>query len=99
MKILALEHEYPNLTTEDFQPHLKTEARRVWELQQQGIIREIYFRADQSSAILVLECADEAAAETILSTLPLIKEKLIHFELIPLKAYPGYERLFELESH
>ena len=95
MKILALEQEYPNLTTEDFQPHLKGEARHVWMLQQKGFIREIYFRADQPSAVLVLECDDVEEAEKILSMLPLVKEKLIRFELIPLTAYPGFERLFE----
>jgi len=33
-----------------------------------------------------------------LNTLPLVKEGLITFELIPLKAYPGFERLFELRK-
>ncbi len=97
MKILALEHEVPNLTSEDFQPHLKDEARQVWELQQKGIIREIYFRADQPSAVLVLECATIEEASEILSTLPLVKESLIRFELIPLAPYPGFERLFKSE--
>jgi hypothetical protein len=29
-----------------------------------------------------------------LDTLPLVREKLIGFELIPLMAYPGFARLF-----
>jgi hypothetical protein len=29
------------------------------------------------------------------ATLPFVQNKLIIFELIPLKAYPGIERLFE----
>ncbi|MBC8504850.1 MAG: superoxide dismutase [Chloroflexi bacterium] len=99
MKILALEHEYPNLSAADFQPHLEDEARQVWELQQKGVIREIYFRDDQPSAVLILECADVEEAEKILTSLPLVREKLIHFELIPLRAYPGFERLFESDSH
>ncbi len=99
MKILALEHEVPNLTAGDFQPHLKAETRRVWELYKNGIIREIYFRADQTSAVLVLECADVKEAGNILSTLPLVMENLIRFELIPLVPYPGFERLFEADDH
>jgi muconolactone delta-isomerase len=98
MKILALEHEFPDLSAGDFQPHLKVEARAVWELQQKGLIREIYFRADQPSAVLILECDTVEEAEQILGTLPLVKAKLIHFELIPLAPYPGFERLFKAES-
>ena len=98
MKILAIEHDIPNLKTEDFQPHLKAETRRVWELYQAGIIREIYFRADQTTAVLILECEHIQEANKLLSTLPLVKENLIRFELIPLVAYPGFERLFETES-
>ncbi len=30
----------------------------------------------------------------VLNTLPLVREKLVRFELIPLVAYPGFARLF-----
>ena len=95
MKILALEREVPGLTAADFQPHLKAEARRVWELQQADVIREIHFRADRPEAVLTLECESVAAAEEILGSLPLVQAGLIDFELIPLKPYPGLQRLFE----
>ena len=98
MKILALEHELPNVTAEQFQPYANDEARKVWELQQAGSIREIYFRADRNEVVLVLECASVTEAQEILSTLPLVQNKLITFELIPLKAYPGFERLFAKAS-
>jgi len=42
----------------------------------------------------VLECDAQAGAQEILATLPLVQAGLIVFELIPLKAYPGFERLF-----
>ncbi len=94
MKILAVEHETPGAAPSAFAPHLRDEAARVWALQQSGVLREIYFRADRAEAVLVLECADAAEAERHLATLPLVREKLIAFELIPLKPYPGFERLF-----
>ena len=56
MKILALEHELPGGTADQFQQHANDEARKVWELHQAGIIRELYFRADRNEAVLVLEC-------------------------------------------
>ena len=95
MKILAIEKEFEGKTAEDFQPHLEAEARQVWELYKKGVIREIYFRADQTSAVLILECDNLEEAKEKLSTLPLVREDLIYFELIPLVPYPGYERLFK----
>lgn len=95
MKILAIEHETPGLTEDDFAPHLEAEARRAWDLHQEGLIRELYFRADRAEAVLVLECADVAEAEAVLATLPLVRAGLITFELIPLRAYPGFARLFK----
>jgi muconolactone delta-isomerase len=95
MKILALEKEVPGITTSAFTPALlKQEAARVRELQQAGVLREIYFRQDRSDAVLILECADVAEAQRVLGTLPLVREKLITFEVIPLKPYPGLARLF-----
>jgi len=95
MKILALEHETPGTPAAAFTPALlKAEAARVWELQQSGALREIYFRGDRSEAVLILECADAAEAQRVLATLPLVRAKLIAFEVIPLKPYPGFQRLF-----
>ena len=94
MKILAIEKDLPGATLQDFQIHGKAEARRAWQLYQEGIFRELYFRRDRPSAVLVLECEGIEQAEEILNTLPLVKAGLIAFDLIPLRAYPGFERLF-----
>ena len=94
MKIIALEHELPGTTPEAFQQHAKEEARRVWELYQAGVLRELYFRADRNEAVLVLECSSTQEAQESLSELPFVREGLISFEIIPLKAYPGFQRLF-----
>lgn len=94
MKILALEKEIPGTKNSDFQPYLKAEALRVWELSQDDIIREIYFRQDRSAAVLVLECPNILEAEKYLQILPLVQAGLIKFELIPLIPYHGFSRLF-----
>jgi hypothetical protein len=94
MKILAIEHERPGVTPEQFAPLLKAEAQRVWELYQAGSVRESYFRQDQSSAVLILECDDRQQAETLLQSLPLVQAGLITFEVVALVPYPGFGRLF-----
>ncbi len=95
MKIIAIEKEFEGHTADDFQPHLEDEARQVWELYKNGVIREIYFQAEQKSAVLILECESLMEAKEKLVTLPLVKEGLIYFDFIPLVPYPGFERLFK----
>ena len=94
MKILAVEHEVPGVANEQFGPHLKAEAARAWELYRAGIFRELYFRADQPNVVLMLECTGVEEAKSVLGSLPLVKEGLITFDLIPLQPYPGFARLF-----
>jgi muconolactone delta-isomerase len=94
MKILALEHELPGATLEKFHESAHAEAARVWKLHQQGLIRELYFRSDRRAAVLVMECEDVESARQTLESLPLVKKRLITFELIPLVAYSGFARLF-----
>ena len=94
MKILALEKELPGVTDAAFEPHLRNEALRAWQLYQEGTVRELYFRSDWHGAVLVLECSDVAAAQAALATLPLVRHGLIQFDLVPLRACPGFERLF-----
>lgn len=94
MKILAIEKGMPNLTGEDFRPHLKAEAARVWELYQEGIIREISFDRNTHNAVITMECKDAKEAGEYLNTLPLVKEKLIIFEVMELEPYSGFSRLF-----
>ncbi len=94
MKFLALERETPGATGDQFKPHLRAEALRAWELHQAGLIRELYFRTDEHTAVLVLECADLDEARRTLDSLPLVQAGLIHFEIMPLVPYSGFARLF-----
>lgn len=94
MKILAIERELPNVKDSDYQPFLEAEARKAWELQQEGLIRELYF-TDEHCAVLILEARDKAHAREIVDKLPLVQQKLIDFDLMTLTAYPGFARLFK----
>ena len=94
MLILAIERPIPGVADARFTPDLAVaEARRAWELYQAGTFRELYFRADQASAVVVLECGDVATAREILASLLLVAHRLTEFEVLPLRAYPGFERL------
>ncbi len=94
MKVLALAHDTAPADDPRFPEVRPAEARRAWELYQQDVIREIYFRADRSNGVLVLEVADLVEARGVIDSLPLVAAGLIDFDLVPLKPYPGFARLF-----
>jgi hypothetical protein len=94
MKILALEKELLDARSSDFKKHAKKEAEALWQLYKKGIVREFYFRKNENLAVLILEAKSLQAAKSDLNRLPFVNNKLIDFELIPLKPYPGFERLF-----
>jgi hypothetical protein len=94
LRILAMEVEKPGASADGFQPLLAEEARKVWELYQDEVIRGMYFRADRTLSVLMLECKDTKEAKQRLAELPLVKAGLIGFDLVPLIPYPGLSRLF-----
>jgi hypothetical protein len=94
MRIIAIEVEKPGLNKRDFVPHLRDEAKGGWKLYKEEFIREMYMREDKPEAVLILEAKDVDEAKEKLSELPLVKNGLITFELIPLRPYHGFERLF-----
>jgi hypothetical protein len=98
MKILAIEKEVPGIAPDSYKPHLKTEALRVWELYQAGVVREIYFQGDRANAVLIMECGSLSEAQVNLDSLPLVQAGLIHFEVTALAPYRGYARLFAKET-
>ena len=95
MLFLALEVENQPVNWEEISPDvLKAEARRVYDLQQSGLIRQIHFRADTNSAIIEWECDSIQQVKVLTSSLPLVEAGFIHFDIIPLVPYPGFKRLF-----
>ena len=94
MPVIALETELEGGSAERFRELAVAEAARLWELVQAGVVRETYFRSDRHEAVLILECTDLDEARAHLETLPFVREGLIAFELIGLRPYPGFARLF-----
>lgn len=93
MKILAIEKELKPLPKDMAESILKREAFKVWELKEKDLVREIYFN-ENHCAVLILECSDRQMAENILNQLPLVRENYIEFEIMELKPYTGFGRLF-----
>jgi hypothetical protein len=94
MKILAIEKDVESGTRQVDRELLEQEAREVYDLYQQGIIREMYFNQNHE-AVLLLECKNQEDAELALARLPLVEQGIIRFEIIELRPYTGFERIFK----
>jgi hypothetical protein len=94
MKVLARSKLLPGATMEQVAPHLREEARQVWQLYTAGVVREMYMSHDRAQAILVLEAADLAEAERALSALPLVQQGLLGFDLTGLAPFVPLAGLF-----
>lgn len=94
MQLIALEVPVPGADDRRFAELGRDEAAAVLALTQSGVIRASWFRADRTEAVLLLESSDVAAAEAALGALPFVRAGLIRFEIIPLRPYPGFARLF-----
>ncbi len=94
MMILAMEREVRGKPRKAMEPYLQEEASQVWELVQDGVIREIHFRQDRNELVLLMDCRDDEEAKEKLGRLPLVEKGFITFDLIPLRPYEAYSRTF-----
>jgi len=93
MKLLAIEKDVEGVNWENENESLENEARVVYQLSLEGIVREIYF-TENKIAVLMLECRNIGEATEVLNSLPLVKRGLITFDVMELRPYSGYDRIF-----
>jgi hypothetical protein len=80
MKVLAIGHT----TGKDIQPYLEAENERVAQLHNQGLIRDLFFKADQSGPVVLLNDTTAEDARQQLATLPLVEHELMTYDYIEL---------------
>ncbi len=93
MKILAIEREIRRVSWENSSELLREEAKHVYQLYLADNLREIYFN-ENKCAILILETQNMESAKKLLDNLPLVKSGMIEFEVMELRPYTGFDRLF-----
>ena len=80
MKVLVIGH----LTGKDITPHLEAEGRQVEVLRGEGLIRDVFLKADRTGPVLLLENATAEEAAERLKSLPFIEHDLVTFDYIEL---------------
>lgn len=81
----------------DFGSYEAAEASRVWELYAASKLKEIYLMTEQLGAVIVLDCADRAEAERIISSLPMVQAGLFNVSITSLG--PWSEMTTMLHEH
>lgn len=80
MKTLVIGH----LTGKDIAPHIPAEGIAVRELQEKGVIRDTFLKADRTGPIIIVNDADAEEAAAHLSTLPFVEHDLVRFDYVEL---------------
>lgn len=94
MQFLFLAHIVEGAPEDRVASLLKAEALRAWELYAAGLIRSLHSRTDVRGVIGMLEGVDLAEVTKAIESLPLVKAGVLKTEIIALKPYVGFERLF-----
>ena len=94
MQFLVIARIREGTALEKVLPYVKPEAEKVWEYYASDVVRSIYYIADMSGAVLMLEAENLETAREIVAQFPMAQHEILNFEILPLKAYTGLEALF-----
>lgn len=94
MQFLVIAKVAENTPPEKVLPYVKPEAEKVWKYYASDVVRGVYYIADMSGAVLIVEAENLENAQAIVAELPMAQQNVLNFEIIPLKPYKGLEALF-----
>lgn len=94
MQFLVLARIVEGTPMEKVLPYVKPEAEKVWEYYAADVLRSIYYIADMSRVVLMLEAVSLDAAQEAVAKLPMAQDRILSFEILPLKPFTGLDALF-----
>jgi len=95
MRFLVITRDEPNIEWKSQNEVLEEEAKAIWKLKKEDILREIWFTGVSREAVLMFEKENQKALEEIMNNLPLVERKLIKYQIMQLSPYDGFERLMK----
>jgi hypothetical protein len=94
MQFLVLARVAEGVAMEQVLPHVKAEAKMVWQQYSAETVRSVYYIADMSGAVLMCEAPTLEAMQEIVTQFPMAQAGVLKFEIIPLRPYIGLGSLF-----
>lgn len=94
MQILVIARVKSGIPIEQVLFFVNPEAAQVWEFYASEQIRQMYYIADMSGAVMLWEGESLESVTQQVQKLPMVKEGILACEILPLKPYTGYASLF-----
>lgn len=94
MQFLVIARVVEGTPMEKVLPLVPNEAAKVWEKYAADMLRSIYYIADMSGAVLMMEAATLEEVQEAVAKFPMVEAGVLHAEVLPLKPYTGFESLF-----
>ncbi|MEY4767665.1 MAG: hypothetical protein RL637_304 [Pseudomonadota bacterium] len=90
------------VTAEQVAPYLKEQALAIWHNYQTGLFRQLFDRGNLSQKggeVIMMMANDVADAKQIAEQLPLVKNKLVNYQLIPVRYFFPFGDLFRSSKY
>jgi hypothetical protein len=94
MQVLVIARVKPGIPVEQVLPFVSAEAAQAWEFYANEQIRQMYYIADMSGAVMLWEGENAESVTQEVQKLPMVKEGILACEVLPVKPYTGYDSLF-----
>lgn len=94
MQVLVIARVKSGIPVEQVLPFVSAEAAQAWEFYASEQIRQMYYIADMSGAVMLWEGESVESVTQEVQKLPMVKEGILACEIIPLKPYTGFASLF-----
>ena len=95
MQFLMIATIKPGIPKRDVIERIRQEAAAAWKLYGQDIVRTIHYKADLSGAVMMMEAETQEEIEDAIGTLPMVQAGILTTEIIPLKPYTAFGKLFD----
>jgi hypothetical protein len=94
MQFLVIARIAQGTSSDKVLPYIKPEAGQAWEFYASEQIRQMYYIADMSGAVMLWEGESVEAVTQEAQKLPMYKAGILDLDILPLKPYTGYASLF-----
>jgi hypothetical protein len=94
MQVLVIARVKAGIPVEQVLPFVSAEAAQAWEFYASEQIRQMYYIADMSGAVMLWEGESVESVTQEVSRLPMVQEGILACEILPIKPYTGFASLF-----
>jgi Muconolactone delta-isomerase len=94
MQFLMIARANPATPIEKILPYVKPEAAKSWEFYAAGMLRSMHYIADMSGVVFIWEAESLEAVNAAIDQLPMKRDNILDFTVLPLMPYTGLSDLF-----